>query len=179
MRASIALLSTADTDLLAARAAGAGWRPANPARVTADDAPALLAGADLAVVRLLGGRQAWPEGLDAVLASGLPVVVLGGEAVPDAELMAISTVPAGVAAQALEYLVAGGPANLAELARFLGDTVLLRGEGFEPPHRMPEWGVRAEVSADRSAPTVGIIYYRAHELAGNAGFVDVLARAVE
>ena len=74
----IVLLSTADSDLLAARASNAGWRPANPARLAADQVPDLLDGAHLVVVRLLGGRQAWAEGLDAVLASGLPTVVLGG-----------------------------------------------------------------------------------------------------
>jgi cobaltochelatase CobN len=188
---TVLLLSTADTDLLAARSAAASvpgirYRLANPARVGADDVPGLSKGADLAVVRLLGGRQAWPEGLDAVLASGLPTVVLGGEAVPDAELMAASTVPVGVATQALAYLVEGGPANLAQLARFLSDTVLLTGQGFEPPMTTPEYGVRdgfgvREGCADeagRARPQVGIVYYRAHELAGNAGFVNVLAGAV-
>ena len=70
----ILLLSTADTDLLAARASGADYRLANPARVAADAVPALLDGVDLAVVRLLGGRQAWPDGLAAVLATGVPTV---------------------------------------------------------------------------------------------------------
>jgi cobaltochelatase CobN len=197
----ILLLSTADTDLLAARASGARFRPANPSRLGADDVPRLLAGVGVAVVRLLGGRQAWSQGLDAVLAAGVPAVVLGGEAVPDAELMAASTVPVGVATQALAYLVEGGPANLAQLARFLSDAVLLTGEGFAPPVRTPEHGVRSGYrlpggvdelagEADELAgeadgqtgpgrpPVVGIVFYRAHELAGNAGFVDVLADAV-
>ncbi|MFC8298201.1 cobaltochelatase subunit CobN [Micromonospora orduensis] len=172
------LLSTADTDLLAARASDADYRLANPARVAADEVPALLDGVDLAVVRLLGGRQAWPDGLAAVLASGLPTVVLGGEAVPDAELMALSTVPSGVATQALAYLVEGGPDNLAQLARFLCDTVLLTGEGFAPPTPTPAYGVHGEHPADPDRPTVGIVFYRAHALAGNTGFVDVLADAV-
>ena len=84
------------------------------------------------VLRLLGGRKAWPDGVAALAASGLPLVALGGEASPDAELMALSTVPAGVATEALGYLREGGPENLRELARFLSDTVFLTGEGFEP-----------------------------------------------
>ena len=92
------------------------------------------------MLRLLGGRRSWPEGLDAVLASGLPAVVLSGEPSPDAELMSLSTVPAGVAAEALAYLREGGPANLAQLARFLSDTILLTGEGFEPPEVLPSYG---------------------------------------
>jgi cobaltochelatase CobN len=173
------LLSTADTDLLAARASGAGWRVANPARTAAAEVPALLAGVDVAVVRLLGGRQAWPDGLDAVLSCGVPTVALGGETLPDAELMAASTVPAGIVADALTYLAAGGPANLAELARFLSDTVLLTGEGFEPARTEPAFGVRDDRPQRPGRPTVGIVYYRAHQLSGNTGFVDVLADAVE
>ena len=61
------LLSTADTELLAARRSEAGWRVANPARVTAEDVPDLVNGVDAVVIRLLGGRRSWPEGLDAVL----------------------------------------------------------------------------------------------------------------
>ncbi|MGN6606638.1 MAG: cobaltochelatase subunit CobN, partial [Jatrophihabitans sp.] len=129
------MLSTSDTDLLAAHAADGAvqWRCANPTRVAADEVPALLAGADLAVVRLLGGEATWPDGLASVLGSGLPVVVLGGEAVPDAGLMAQSSVPVGVAHQALKYLVEGGPENMAQLAVFLCDTVLRTGHGFAPP----------------------------------------------
>ncbi|HEY6424349.1 MAG TPA: cobaltochelatase subunit CobN [Pseudonocardiaceae bacterium] len=184
----ILLLSTADTDLLAARASGAGYRVANPARTEPAELPALLGGVDAVVLRLLGGRRAWEPGLDALLGAGLPVVCLGGEATPDAELMAASTVPAGVAAEALRYLVAGGSANLAQLARFLSDTVLLTGEGFEPPAPTPEYGVhhtqthRAQehdTPGEGGRPTVGIVFYRAHALAANTGFVDVLADAVQ
>ena len=60
--ATILLLSTADTELLAAQGAGAGYLTANPARIAVGDLAALTAGADLAVVRLLGGRKAWPRG---------------------------------------------------------------------------------------------------------------------
>lgn len=95
---TVLLLSTADTDLLAARAAATDtvtYRVGNPSRVDAAlDLPALLDGADLAVVRLLGGRRIWEEGLAALAASGVPTVLLGGESVPDAELMAMSSVPA-------------------------------------------------------------------------------------
>nr|WTA64616.1 cobaltochelatase subunit CobN [Micromonospora sp. NBC_00855] len=174
----ILLLSTADTDLLAARASGADYRLANPARVTVEEVPALLDGVALVVVRLLGGRQAWSDGLAAVLATSVPTVVLGGEALPDAELMAVSTVPSGVVSQALAYLVEGGPDNLGQLARFLSDTVLLTGEGFAPPAPTPAYGVHGDRPADPDRPTVGIVFYRAHALAGNTDFVDVLADAV-
>ncbi|BFO20411.1 hypothetical protein SHKM778_67990 [Streptomyces sp. KM77-8] len=175
------MLSTADTDLLAARAAtGVSYRIGNPTRVdVAEELPALLDGADLAVVRLLGGKRAWEDGLAALKASGVPAVLLGGEATPDAELMAESTVPAGVVAEALRYLVEGGPENLTELARFLSDTVLLTGEGFEPPRAMPEFGVRGGRDLVDGRPTIGVLFYRAHELSGNTAFVDTLCDAIE
>ncbi len=174
----ILLLSTSDTDLLSARASGAAYRWANPARLLTDDLPALLADADLVVVRILGGKRAWEDGLAALLASGLPVVALGGEYAPDAELMELSTVPVGVAADAHNYLAEGGPANLAALHNFLSDTVLLTGHGFEPPVRTPAWGVhvRPEAAGD---VTVAVLYYRAQELAGNTTYVETLCQAIE
>jgi cobaltochelatase CobN len=173
------LLSTSDTDLLSARASGAAWRLANPARTTVDDLPGLLDGVDLVVVRILGGRRAWEEGLDALLAGPVPVVVLGGEQAPDAELMKLSRVPAGVAAEAHAYLAHGGPGNLAAVHSFLSDTVLLTGHGFAAPEAAPLWGPLPRESAEGDGPTVAVLYYRAHHMAGNTAFVETLCRAVE
>jgi cobaltochelatase CobN len=175
----ILLLSTSDTDLLSARSSDADYRLANPARTGVDDLPALLDGVDLVVVRLLGGRRAWEEGVDALLAGPRPVVVLGGEQAPDAELMELSTVPAGVCAEAHAYLAHGGPANLAELHHFLSDTVLLTGHGFNPPVPTPGWGVLDRVPRTDSGPVVGVLYYRAHHVAGNTAFVEALCTAIE
>ncbi|MGW5226104.1 cobaltochelatase subunit CobN [Nocardia niigatensis] len=177
----ILLLSTSDTDLLSARASGAEYRLANPARLLPADLPALLEGAELVIVRILGGKRAWEAGLDTVRASGIPMVALGGEIAPDAELMECSTVPGGVAADAHNYLAAGGPRNLLQLHNFLSDTVLLTGHGFEPPVEMPSWGALERdsrpVAAD--APTVAVVYYRAQHLAGNTGYIDALCSAIE
>jgi cobaltochelatase CobN len=176
----IVLLSTSDTDLLSARASGAGYRLANPARLAVEDLPALLDGATAVVVRILGGRQAWEDGLDAVAASGVPMIVLGGEVTPDAELMQLSTVAGGIVAEAHAYLAHGGPDNLLQLARFLSDAIALTGEGFEPPAATPTWGIleRSEKQAPHG-PVIAILYYRAHHLAGNTAFVHALADAVE
>ena len=188
----IVLLSTSDTDLLSARASGAGYRLGNPARLSADNVPALLDRADVVVVRILGGRRAWEAGLDVVLASGVPAVVLGGEQAPDAELMELSTVATGITAEAHAYLAHGGPENLRQLARFLSDAVTLTGEGFDPPAPMPAWGLldrpaeaarpapaqSAGGSAAAPRPVIAILYYRAHHVAGNTGFAHALADAV-
>jgi len=187
----IVLLSTSDTDLMSARASGAAYRLGNPARITAGEVPALVAGATAVVVRILGGRRAWEDGLDAVLGCGVPAVVLGGEQVPDAGLMELSTVAAGIVAEAHAYLAHGGPDNLLQLSRFLDDAITLAGEGFEPPAPMPMWGLLDRPASVLAAPdvtgqnvagpvpTVAILYYRAHHVAGNTGFVHALADAVE
>ena len=173
------LLSTSDTDLLSARAGGSAWRLANPARVGVGDLPRLLDGVDLVVVRILGGRRAWEQGLDALLAGPAPVVVLGGEQAPDADLMKLSTVPAGVAAEAHQYLAFGGAENLAALHDFLSDTVLLTGHGFAAPAVSPDWGPLVREAAGQGGPVVGVLYYRAHHMAGNTAFVEALCRQIE
>ncbi|MGY1812997.1 cobaltochelatase subunit CobN [Blastococcus sp. SYSU D00820] len=173
------LLSTSDTDLLSARASGAEWRLGNPTRLGDDGVAALAEGAELVVVRILGVRRQYEAMLAPLLAGPAPVVVLGGEQVPDAELMELSTVPMGVATEAHGYLAQGGPENLVQLHRFLSDTVLLTGEGFDPPAVAPDWGVLERPGARTEGPRVAVLYYRAHHLAGNTAFVEELCRAVE
>ncbi|MFJ9612845.1 cobaltochelatase subunit CobN [Streptomyces noursei] len=179
----ILLLSTSDTDLLSARAATGPvpYRLANPSRLDVAELPGLLDGADLVVVRLLGGLRAWQEGLDVLLAADQhrPVVVLTGEQAPDAQLMEASTVPIGIAAEAHAYLAHGGPANLEQLARFLSDTVLLTGHGFEPPAAAPSWGPLERTAAEVTGPTVAVLYYRAHHMSGNTRFVHDLCDQIE
>src|SRR4051794_10670314 len=172
------LLSTSDTDLLSARASGAAWQLGNPARLDHDALVALVDGAELVVVRLLGVRRQFEETLAPLLAGPAPVVVLGGEPLPDAELMALSTVPIGVATDAHTYLAQGGPDNLVQLHRFLSDTVLLTGEGFDPPAVAPDWGVLERTSTGAGL-RVAVLYYRAHHLAGNTAFVEAVCSAIE
>src|SRR4051795_3679981 len=173
------LLSTSDTDLQSARASSATWRLGNPARLDDAGIAALVEGSALVVVRLLGVRRQFEDLLAPLLAGPAPVVVLGGEQLPDAELMELSTVPMGVATEAHGYLAQGGPDNLTQLHRFLSDTVLLTGEGFEPPAVAPDWGVLERISRNESGPRVAVLYYRAHHLAGNTAFVEELCGAVE
>ncbi|MDQ1011041.1 cobaltochelatase CobN [Streptomyces sp. V4I23] len=178
----ILLLSTSDTDLLSARAAAGpvAYRFANPSRLPVEDLPGLLEGTDLVVVRLLGGLRAWQEGIDLLLAQDRPVVVLTGEQAPDAQLMETSTVTIGIAAEAHAYLAHGGPANLEQLARFLSDTVLLTGHGFEPPAAAPTWGRLARTPRrETDGPLIAVLYYRAHHMSGNTAFVDALCGAIE
>jgi cobaltochelatase CobN len=175
----VLLLSTSDTDLITARATGAHYRWANPSRLVDGELEELLAGADIAVVRILGGYRAWQDGIDTVVASGVPAVVVSGEQSPDADLMGQSTVAAGVALQAHIYLAQGGVANLGQLYAFLCDTVLMTGFGFAPPVTTPSWGVLERPGRDGAGPTIAVLYYRAQHLAGNTDYVEALCRAVE
>jgi len=178
----IALLSTSDTDLLSARGSGADYVVANPARVHESIAE-VIEGCHLVVVRLLGSSQdLWPGFTE--LAATMPVVVLGGEQQPSAELMELSSVPIGVAAEAHRYLAEGGPENLRQLHAFLSDTVLLTGEGFDPPAVLPTWGYAARPATTPGdggdgLPRIGVLYYRAHEASGNTAFAHALADAVD
>ncbi|BBL81130.1 cobaltochelatase subunit CobN [Rubrobacter xylanophilus] len=188
----ILFLTTADTEILAAsravRALPEGFPEvlcANPSRM---EDPAelerLLDGAGAVVVRLLGGRRAWPEGFEVLRARcrslGIPLLAMGGESVPDAELIALSTAPRGAVTQAFEYLRHGGVKNTGNLLRFVADTLLMGGYGFDPPEAVPGAGVYRPEGLPRlpGAPTVGVVFYRAHLLSGNTAFVDELCRAL-
>jgi cobaltochelatase CobN len=182
----ILVLTNVETELLCLRAIVEGLpdgfpevRAMNPDLL--DRAPA-VDGVDAVIVRLLGGRSAWREPFDALRAACLnanvPLLALSGEAVPDGELTSLSTVPSGMVSTAFGYVVAGGPTNLEQLLRFVADTAGMQGFGFEPPVAVPDVGVHRD-RADTERPTVGVVFYRAHLLAGNTLFVDALCDAIE
>jgi cobaltochelatase CobN len=190
----ILFLSNADTELLALRTLlhrlPDGFPTVRAADPTGLAGPPGLDGVELVVVRLLGGHSAWEEPFDALHAAcrdgDVPLVAVGGEAAVDPELVGLSTVPGGIATEAHRYLTAGGPPNLVQLLRFLADTVLLTGFGFEAPEPIPMVGVwdgaglgAPGATRDPDRPLVGVIFYRAHLLAGNTQFVADLCAAVE
>jgi hypothetical protein len=150
-------------------------------------------GARVVLCRILGGIRGWPGGFELLRARcierGIVLLALGGEAEPDAEMTAASTAPAGAVAQAGEYLRHGDVDNIAQLFRFLADTFLYEGFGFEAPHEVPDVGIylpgegdvpmaRAVARHEADRPTVGICFYRSHRLTGNVAFVDALCDAL-
>ena len=186
--------SNADTELLALRSVvddlpgdlgPVRWFHPDRARGTPS-----LDGVRIVVVRLLGGLDAWKDGFgalrDGCRARGIPLVAAGGEADPDADLLAASSGPTAVAAEAHRYLVAGGPANVANLLRFLADTLLLTGFGFAPPAPVPDVAIWPGAGLGRSRavrrperPLVAVVFYRAHLVAGNTTYVGALCQALE
>lgn len=177
----IALLSTSDTDLLSARASGADYALANMVR-DHERLSTVVEGADLVVIRVLGGPQdVWPGYRDLV-SRGVPVVVLGGEQTPSALLMELSNVPIGVVGEAHRYLAEGGPQNLTNLHAFLSDTVLLTGEGFEPPAVQAKWAALerpAPAASTQPRPRIAVLFYRAQYAAGNTAYAHALADAID
>jgi cobaltochelatase CobN len=197
-------VTTADTEILAAATAVERLpahfpevRCANPAGAQAealiDD---VLDGARVVLCRILGGRRGWPGGFDLLRERcnerGIALLALGGEAEPDAEMTGLSLAPAGAVAQAGEYLRHGDVDNVEQLLRFLADTFLLEGFGFEPPHSVADFGVYVPGvgdvpferslemnTSDPSRPTVGLCFYRSHRLTGNTAFVDTLCASIE
>ncbi len=197
------IVTTADTEIMATAAAVERLpacfpevRCANPG--VGDDYEELveevLAGARLVLCRILGGRRGWPEGFELLRARcrerGVALIALGGEAEPDAEMLSLSLAPKGAVAQAGEYLRHADVDNLEQLLRFLADTFLLEGFGFEAPRPVAELGVyvpgegdvpleHALGRHDSARPTIGIAFYRSHRLSGNTEFVDALCAAIE
>jgi len=186
----ILVLTNADTEILALRSVVEGLptgfpavRAANPAGL--NQAPP-VDGGDVVLVRLLGGRGAWEEPFDDLRRrcrdAGVPLLAFGGEAAPDAELTALSTAPASTVAQAFEYFAHGGLENIGHLLRFVADTVLMGGFGFDPPVTVPDHGVLPgwePIGPMGPRPAIGIVFYRTHLLSGNTQFVEDLCAAIE
>src|SRR5918994_6898149 len=115
--AKLLFLTTADTEIMAAARATellpAGFPEARCANPTKLEEPRTffeeaLPETGVVMVRLLGGRRAWPEGLAELRRRcaelGIPLLAFGGEAEPDAGALPPSPPPLGAVAEAFEYL---------------------------------------------------------------------------
>ena len=189
-------ITNVDSEILALRVAAdavpEGFARVRAAQPWSFDIDRDLPGATCVMVRLLGGRRAWEKSFDRLRATcierGIPLLAFAGEAVPDAELTALSTVPSAILTDAFAYLVNGGPENFQNLLRFVADTVLLEGFGFDLPVAIPTHGIwrtsqqhRTTQQRDNTVarPVVGVVFYRAHLVAGNTQFVTDLCDALE
>src|SRR3954470_13111942 len=168
-------ITNVDTEILALRVAvdalPDGFAPVRAAQPWTFDPDRDLGTASAVIVRLLRGRRAWEDGFDRLreicAQRNIPLLAFAGEAVPDAELTSLSTVPSATITDAFGYLVNGGPENFAHLLRFVADTVLREGFGFEPPAQIPTHGIWRSTPRREDRATVGVVFYRAHLVAGN------------
>lgn len=201
---AIMLLSHADTDLLTLMKASE-LHPED-LRVSAFSLNALrnpeqmdilihgeISKAKIIVVRCHGQLSCIP-GFDRLQASCIErdqsLVLLSGSGENASEFSQTINAPADVIDTAAQYLGLGGAANFAELFRFLSDRLMLTGYGYAPPAAMPEHGIYLpdtdsatfedwQRQADPAKPTVAVLFYRAHYMSGNTGFIDTLAQALQ
>ncbi|MEE9210019.1 MAG: cobaltochelatase subunit CobN, partial [Kiloniellales bacterium] len=149
---------------------------------------AVIARARLVVVRLLGGLGYWPYGLEQIAAAcrenGTLLALLPGDDQPDAELLALSTLPKEACHRLWQYGVHGGPVNarnmLAYAASLIGHETdwaepkpLLRAGIYWPGGRVTSL---QDLRKDwrEGAPVAAIVFYRALVQAGNLAAVDAL-----
>ncbi|HEV3121521.1 MAG TPA: cobaltochelatase subunit CobN, partial [Isosphaeraceae bacterium] len=204
----IIVLTTADTEIqglaAAVRMLPPGFAPVRARnanelldkaaldRFVAEDLP----GARALVVRVLGGLPYFAEGFErlarACRAQQVAYFALPGEQSLAPELTALCNAPLPLVSQVLEYFTHGGAPNLVNLLRCLSDNVLLTGLGYDPPTSLPREGIYHPDAPeglsldqwqrrhfDRSAPTIGVLFYRAHWMAGNLAPIDAVVRRLE
>ncbi|MFN3678554.1 cobaltochelatase subunit CobN [Thermosynechococcus sp.] len=143
----------------------------------------VLAKAEVVVIRLLGGRGYWSYGLEVaqqmVSDRGGQLILLPGDDRPDLELMSLSSWPLARVDRLWQYFCEGGQENIQRALEFIGHYGCGWGQPPLPPQRIPRWGtypITAPIASDW--PQVGILFYRAHYLAGNTVVIDALAQAV-
>ena len=153
----------------------------------------------MVVLRLLGGKQAMPESFDANVRlchrSGTPLIACPGHEEWDQDLVSACTVPPAEVDAVFSYLIRGGVQNFQNLFLFLSDSYLGTAFGHEAPASLPWEGIYHPALADgfapddidgyvarrfrAGAPTVGILFYRAHWMSGNLKPIDALIARLE
>jgi cobaltochelatase CobN len=207
--APLALLTAADTDIqLVSRAISLlpksfpGLRVANllhlQQQLTIDTyLDDVLNHAQGIVVRLLGGRAYWSYGLEMVKQiveqTGAALFVLPGDDRPDPELLSHSTVSLAAVNQLWNYFIEGGLDNTVHALQFVADVCLGQTYNPPPPISIPRIGYYAWTGDRPSSasptttppaepsclPRIGVLFYRAHYLAGNTEPIDAICQALQ
>jgi cobaltochelatase CobN len=151
-----------------------------------------LAEAGVVLVRIHGRVESVP-GLELLRQRcrerGQRLLFISGTGELDPQMAQAGDVPLDVLQAVTSYLMCGGPGNLIECLTFVSDRLLLSGYGYHDPRPTQEHGVYLrdiegadigdwQKQADPSRPVAAILFYRAHLLSGNTGFVDALAEAL-
>lgn len=197
--APLVFLTSADTEIQSLARAAAQMPDDFPAmRVTnllqlqqqlaidtyADD---VLQQARLIILRLLGGRAYWSYGLEVVkavvAATRAALIVVPGDDRPAPDLISHSTVPLKVANQLWRYLNEGGVENLANGLMWVCDRILNTTYHPPAPKPIPKVGLYPYPLSSATVPLlsparVGLLFYRAHYLAGNTAPIDSLCVAL-
>jgi cobaltochelatase CobN len=200
----IMLLSHADTDLLTLARAKELLPPefevssySLNALHSEDQMEVMLAGelgrARVIVLRVHGPLSCVPAFdrlRNSCVEKGQSLVLISGTGELSPEFSQTVNVPADVMETAALYLALGGVNNFVEFCHFLSDRLLLTGYGYAAATPMPEHGVYLpdidvatiedwERRADPRKPTAAVLFYRAHRMSGNTGFIDALTQSLE
>ncbi len=147
-------------------------------------AETVLEQAQVIVLRLLGGRSYWSYGLEVVRETvertGATLIVLPGDNQPDPTLISHSTLAIAQVNQCWRYFLEGGVENMVNALCWLAHHGVSPEYGYEPPQLVPSAGIYPFLipPAIQTAPQVGIVFYRAHYLAGNLAPIDALCQAL-
>ncbi|EDX76886.1 cobaltochelatase, CobN subunit [Coleofasciculus chthonoplastes PCC 7420] len=196
--APIIVITAADTDIQTLAASMAHLPPDFPAiravnllqlqqELTIDTyTEQVLNQADVIIIRLLGGSAYWSYGLEVVQTTveqtGANLILLPGDDRPDPNLVSHSTISLTAVHQLWRYFIEGGVENCTNALKFVADLCL--GGSYEPlpPKPVPRVGIYGWGDGTNEALTtnsnVGILFYRAHYLAGNTSPIDALCQAL-
>lgn len=202
--APIVIITAADTDIQTLAAAATQLPPGFPElrvvnllqlqqQLTIDTyADDVLCKAEVIVVRVIGGRGYWSYGLEVVeeLAqrTGAKLIILPGDERPDPNLISHSTVTLAIANQIWQYMIEGGVENYGNLLKFIANQFFDQTYAIQSPQSVPRIGTLCQTSnacvncgfaQDRpDQPTIAILFYRAHYLAGNTAVIHALCDAL-
>ena len=152
----------------------------------------VIAGAKLAIVRLLGGESYWPYGVERLTEvcteRGIPIAWLPGDDKPDAGLATRGTLAPEAAEMLWRYCTQGGIDNAEDALRYAA-ALIGHEAAWRPPRPVPRAGlywpgagvlaledVMARWHAGR--PRAAVVFYRALLQAGSLAPVDALVAAL-
>jgi cobaltochelatase CobN len=147
----------------------------------------VLQAAKVIIIRLLGGREYWSYGLEVVRETveqtGASLIVLPGDDRPDPTLISFSTISLDRVNRLWRYFIEEGVDNFCHALEFVCDICL--GYSYNPPSPqiVPKVGsylpnfFKVEENKNHFSK-VGILFYRAHYLAGNTAVIDAICEAL-
>lgn len=193
--APIAIISAADTDIQTLSVATNLLPEGFPAirvvnllqlqqQLTIDTyAEEVLSQAKVIIVRVIGGRSYWSYGLEVieelVQETGAKLIILPGDERPDPNLFSHSTVSLAECDRIWQYFIEGGVDNYTNLLKYVANVYLEGNYEFNIPQSVPRIGIYGELPPDKIERGVGILFYRAHYLAGNTAAIAALSQALK
>ncbi|MEM9542145.1 MAG: cobaltochelatase subunit CobN [Cyanobacteria bacterium P01_E01_bin.42] len=143
----------------------------------------ILEKAKIIILRLLGGRSYWSYGLEVVEEiaknTGASLFILPGDDRPDLSLMSHSTVPLTAVDRLWQYFIESGVENYLNALKFSASFCLGLEYDYSEVVSVPRVGIYGKQGTQKQSDRkVGILFYRAHYLAGNTSPIESLCQAL-